>query len=123
MNNFITVIKKADYEWSNIVPEITRIIDENLPFFELKKDVNTTSEREVIKRIKDILDTYVAPAIAMDGGAIRYHSFDEYSGTLTVEVLGSCQGCPSLFNTLKVGIQPMVSDLVPQVQSVVQLKK
>jgi NFU1 iron-sulfur cluster scaffold homolog, mitochondrial len=92
-------------------------------FFELTKDVTTSNEREVIKRIKDILDNYVAPAIAMDGGAIRYHSFDEYSGTLTVEVLGSCQGCPSLFNTLKVGIQPMVSDLVPQVQSVVQLKK
>ena len=53
----------------------------------------TEEETEIVGRIKDLIETYVKPAVEMDGGAIEYHSFDE--GVVKVMLQGSCSGCPS----------------------------
>lgn len=123
MNNFITIIKKSDAIWDIIVPCIQDVIFKHIDSFCLNQEVVYDYKNDIEERIINVLSKYVGPAIAMDGGAIRYHSFEKSNGVLTVEVLGACQGCPSLYNTLRIGIEPMVKDLVPQVKSVVQLKK
>ncbi|MNE95796.1 Fe/S biogenesis protein NfuA [compost metagenome] len=60
---------------------------------------------------------YVRPAVEQDGGAISYKSFDE--GVVTVELRGSCSGCPSSTITLKSGIQNLLQRMVPEVKEVV----
>jgi Fe-S cluster biogenesis protein NfuA len=59
----------------------------------------------------------VRPAVEQDGGAISYKSFDE--GIVTVELRGSCSGCPSSTITLKSGIQSLLQRMVPEVKEVV----
>lgn len=123
MNNFVTVVKAADTKWDDILVELCQTIERYLPEFDDARDEDSAQAEDNGSAIKQALDSYVAPAIAVDGGAIRYHSFDKASGILTVDVLGSCHGCPSLVNTLKRGIEPMIKDLFPQVTAVMRLKK
>ena len=68
-------------------------------------------------KIQQILHDYVRPAVEQDGGAITYKSFDE--GVVTVELRGSCSGCPSSTITLKSGIQNLLQRMVPEVKDVV----
>jgi NFU1 iron-sulfur cluster scaffold homolog, mitochondrial len=123
MNNFVTVVKAADAQWDDILSTIQRVIETTLPDFSYSLCSDTIQLDDDESKIKNILDSYIGPAIAVDGGAIRYHSFDKESGILTVDVLGSCHGCPSLINTLQRGIEPMIKDLFPHVKSVIRLKK
>ena len=86
-------------------------------------DANTTEfqytgdEAELVKKIKDLIDTYVKPAVEMDGGNIEFKSFN--SGIVTVILQGSCSGCPSSTVTLKSGIEGMLKRMVPEVTEVV----
>jgi Fe-S cluster biogenesis protein NfuA len=73
------------------------------------------SETEV--KIQQILHDYVRPAVEQDGGAISYRSFNE--GVVTVELRGSCSGCPSSTITLKAGIENLLKRMVPEVTEVV----
>jgi NFU1 iron-sulfur cluster scaffold homolog, mitochondrial len=123
MNNFVTVVKASEARWDNILSKIQEIIEARLPDFSYSFCADRTQLDDDASKIKNILDSYIGPAIAVDGGAIRYHSFDKESGVLTVDVLGSCHGCPSLINTLQRGIEPMIKDIFPQVKSVIRLKK
>ena len=59
----------------------------------------TGDEAELVKRIKELIDTYVKPAVEMDGGNIEFKSFDK--GVVTVILQGSCSGCPSSTVTTK----------------------
>jgi NFU1 iron-sulfur cluster scaffold homolog, mitochondrial len=68
-------------------------------------------------KIQQILNDYVRPAVEQDGGAITYKSFDE--GIVTVELRGSCSGCPSSTVTLKSGIENLLKRMVPEVTEVV----
>ena len=71
----------------------------------------------MVKRIKELLENYVRPAVEMDGGAI---SFKQYSqGTVTLSLQGSCSGCPSSMITLKSGIEGMMKRMIPEVKEVV----
>ena len=63
------------------------------------------------------MNDYVRPAVEQDGGAISYKSFEE--GIVTVELRGSCSGCPSSTITLKSGIQSLLQRMVPEVKEVV----
>jgi len=72
---------------------------------------------ELVKKIKDLLNTYVKPAVEMDGGNIEFKSFKE--GIVTVVLQGSCSGCPSSTVTLKSGIEGMLKRMVPEVTEVV----
>jgi len=78
---------------------------------------NTNSEdSETIKQIKDLLETRVRPAVAMDGGDITFCSFE--SGVVTLQMKGACAGCPSSTATLKMGIENMLRHYIPEVTEV-----
>lgn len=119
MNNFVTVVKASAAKWDLIEGELQEFIEEHLADFETL-DLSDGPLSDDHSGIRQVIDSYLAPAIAVDGGAIRYHSFDPDTGVLTVTVLGSCHGCPSLVNTLQRGIKPMITELFPEVTDVVR---
>ena len=71
---------------------------------------------ETIKKIIDVLDTKIRPAVARDGGDIKFKSFEK--GIVKVELQGSCSGCPSSLMTLKQGVQNLLKHYVKEVNSV-----
>ena len=71
---------------------------------------------EVVKRITDLLDTRVRPAVAQDGGDITFQSFEE--GIVYLHMQGACAGCPSSTMTLKMGIENLLKHYVPEVVEV-----
>ncbi|HRF40046.1 MAG TPA: NifU family protein, partial [Saprospiraceae bacterium] len=72
---------------------------------------------ELVRRIRELIDTYVKPAVEMDGGNIEFKSF--HNGIVTVILQGSCSGCPSSTVTLKAGIEGMLTRMIPEVKEVV----
>ena len=75
------------------------------------------SDNIIVAQILDILDTYVKPAVETDGGMISFKSFED--GVVTVQMKGSCSGCPSSTVTLKRGIEGMLTRMIPEVKEVV----
>ena len=82
---------------------------------ESSNEINA-DDNDVVKRIKELLENYVKPAVEMDGGAISFKSFKD--GVVTVVMKGSCSGCPSSTFTLKAGIENLLKRMVPQVETV-----
>ena len=80
---------------------------------------NTVSadDDDVVKRIKELLENYVKPAVEMDGGAIQFKSYED--GRVNLMLQGSCSGCPSSMITLKAGIEGMMKRMIPEVKEVV----
>ncbi|RYF89919.1 MAG: NifU family protein, partial [Chitinophagaceae bacterium] len=72
---------------------------------------------DVVKRIKELLENYVKPAVEMDGGAIQFKSYE--NGKVNLLMQGSCSGCPSSMITLKAGIEGMMKRMIPEVNEVV----
>jgi Fe-S cluster biogenesis protein NfuA len=70
----------------------------------------------VVKQLINVLDDTVRPAVARDGGDIKFQSFA--SGLVGVELQGSCSGCPSSTMTLKQGVQNLLCHYIPEVKSV-----
>ncbi|NDF98336.1 MAG: NifU family protein [Chitinophagia bacterium] len=77
----------------------------------------SADDDDVVKRIKELLDNYVRPAVEMDGGAIQFKSYE--AGTVSLSMQGSCSGCPSSMITLKAGIEGMMKRMIPEVKEVV----
>jgi Fe-S cluster biogenesis protein NfuA len=129
MNNFITVTKKAEFEWENIARSIKLHIQEYLeldkPIFSkelLQSDSNlaiSENDSEIVKKIKSVLEEYIRPAVESDGGAINFHSFEENLGRVMVTLQGSCSSCPSSTITLKAGIENLLKRMIPEVKEVV----
>ena len=71
----------------------------------------------VVKRVKELLENYVKPAVEMDGGAIQFKSYND--GIVNLMLQGSCSGCPSSMVTLKAGIEGMMKRMIPEVKEVV----
>ena len=121
-SNFVTVTKTEDAEWSDIEAILKEFVKGAVES-ELKiKDVITDEVlafegTEIEIKIQQILHDYVRPAVEQDGGAITYRSFED--GVVTVELRGSCSGCPSSTITLKSGIQNLLQRMVPDVKEVV----
>ncbi|HUP56125.1 MAG TPA: NifU family protein, partial [Bdellovibrionota bacterium] len=74
-------------------------------------------EGEIERKIREILDNEVRPAVAMDGGDITFERFE--AGVVYVYLQGSCSGCPSSTMTLKMGIENRLREAIPEVQEVV----
>ena len=83
---------------------------------ELKNKNTEQIKDETIKKIIDVLDTKIRPAVARDGGDIKFKSFEK--GVVKVELQGSCSGCPSSLMTLKQGVQNLLKHYVKEVNSV-----
>ena len=71
---------------------------------------------EIVVQIKELIDTRVRPAVAMDGGDIVFHGFED--GIVFLEMQGACAGCPSSTATLKMGIENMLRHYIPEVVEV-----
>ena len=84
-----------------------------------KNDGNAIAadDNDIVKRIKELLENYVKPAVEMDGGAIQFKSYDD--GVVNLMLQGSCSGCPSSMITLKAGIEGMMKRMIPEVKEVV----
>lgn len=133
-NNFVTVTKEFNYAWDDIMLNLKEFIkayvseeksiiaegfEEAMQKIESERTENlyTGDEAELVHKIKELIDTYVKPAVEMDGGNIEFKSFDK--GIVTVILQGSCSGCPSSTVTLKSGIEGMLKRMVPEVTEVV----
>lgn len=120
--DFITVSKTDSWEWAVLKPLILGVIMEHFiskkPLFcEEPLPISSTEEDDpVVAEIKEILDTRVRPAVAMDGGDVVFDRFDD--GVLYVQMQGACSGCPTSSLTLKSGIENMLRHYVPEVREV-----
>ncbi|MBL7811693.1 MAG: NifU family protein [Bacteroidetes bacterium] len=120
MNNFVSVTKNDDYEWFDLIADlrgfVTEWIEAGKPVVNPKKALSPEEETEVERKIRQLLEDHVKPAVEMDGGAIDFKSFE--NGVVTVQMKGSCSGCPSSTMTLKAGIENLLKRMVPEVQAV-----
>lgn len=120
--DFIAVTKDDASDWFALKPSVLAGIMEHfasgLPVMETPQSYNEDSieENETVQQIKHLLDTRVRPAVAMDGGDITFHSFDD--GIVMLQMRGACQGCPSSTATLKMGIENMLRHYIPEVKEV-----
>ena len=96
-----------DYFEKNTQPILNKKID---------NDSADNHSGDTIKQIKEILDSKIRPAVARDGGDIKFKSFSD--GVVKVELQGSCSGCPSSLMTLKQGVQNLLCHYVKEVKSV-----
>ncbi len=122
--NFLTVKKTKEISWNELKPLIISHINH---YFEKtkspilkkqnsKKEENEFDNDETIKKIIEVLDSKIRPAVARDGGDIKFKSFEK--GVVKVELQGSCSGCPSSLMTLKQGVQNLLKHYVKEVNSV-----
>ena len=122
--DFITVKKERNLKWENLKHSIISEINEHYSKGNnvvISKDFDKLESESVesnktIKKINEILDLKIRPAVAKDGGDIAFKSFK--NGVVTVELKGSCSGCPSSTMTLKQGVQNLLCHYVPEVKSV-----
>ena len=121
--NFLSVKKTDDVSWNDLKPMVISHLNDyfeknNEPILKENKKTNISSSDndETVKKIIDVLDTKIRPAVARDGGDIKFKSFD--NGVVKVELQGSCSGCPSSLMTLKQGVQNLLKHYVKEVNSV-----
>ena len=126
-SDFITITKSEDLDWQLIKPAILGAIMDHFNSEEetINKSVsnkgseslkNDEKDSDIVKQIKELLDTRVRPAVAMDGGDIIYQRFED--GIVYLHMQGACSGCPSSTATLKMGIENMLKHYVPEVVEV-----
>jgi len=124
--DFITVTKEGPIDWNHIKPAILGAIMEH---FQSGQPVmqgeglaaaghadHSGEDAEIVKQIKELLDTRVRPAVAQDGGDITFHGFDR--GVVYLHMQGACAGCPSSTITLKMGIENLLRHYIPEVTEV-----
>ena len=119
--NFLSVKKTKDASWNELKPMVISHLNH---YFEnntgpiLKKDLenkNISENNETVKKIIDVLDTKIRPAVARDGGDIKFKSFNK--GIVKVE-LQKLLRCPSSMMTLKQGVQNLLKHYVKEVNTV-----
>ena len=127
-NNFVTITKKTEYDWFEIIPELKEAVkqflqsgakpvdDSLLPSDIIQQQNPGAVASDPESKIKDLLDKYVKPAVQMDGGHIEFRSFED--GIVKLSLQGSCSSCPSSVLTLKSGIEGLLKRMVPEVLEV-----
>jgi Fe-S cluster biogenesis protein NfuA len=122
---FIAVTVEDPSMWPDAINSVTSALKEGLKTFNsskyhTEKSANnvTDQDTEIVTRIKDVIETYVRPSVANDGGDIVFGSFDENTGLLRLSMRGACSGCPSSTATLKLGIQNLMSHFAPEVRAI-----
>ncbi|CAM1355858.1 Fe-S cluster biogenesis protein NfuA, 4Fe-4S-binding domain [Tenacibaculum ascidiaceicola] len=132
--NYISITKYDMIDWNEVYQEVRtfirsyiqegkKIISE-LPKQQTKQNVEVPKENltDTEAKIVDILDEYIKPAVASDGGNIAFQSYDADSKRVSVILQGACSGCPSSTVTLKNGIETMLKEMLPnQINEVVAI--
>mmetsp|Transcript_32822 Transcript_32822/g.78409 ORF Transcript_32822/g.78409 Transcript_32822/m.78409 type:complete len:344 (-) Transcript_32822:117-1148(-) len=130
-NDFVTVTKYAEAHWQHLqTPIFAAIMDfygSGQPALREQPEITDTTifddDDEVVAMIKELLETRIRPAVQEDGGDIKYVGFEEDTGIVTVQLAGSCVGCPSSSVTLKNGVENMLMHYIPEVTNVVSLEE
>ena len=124
-SDFITVTKAGDSDWHQLKPAVLAAIMEH---FTAGRPVvigesadggaaaPAEEDNEIVSQIKELLETRVRPAVAMDGGDITFEDFED--GIVYLHMQGACSGCPSSTATLKAGIENMLRHYIPEVVEV-----
>ncbi|UAM96976.1 NifU family protein [Polaribacter litorisediminis] len=135
-DNYISVTKYDMVEWNEVFAELRTFIREYLVagktiIKELPSKTVATETEDVAPvvalegipgQIVDILDEYIKPAVAGDGGNIAFRSYDEVNKVVSVVLQGACSGCPSSTATLKNGIETLLKDMLPnQINEVIAI--
>ena len=120
--NFLSVNKEENIKWDDVKHIVISLINdfysEGNEFIIDKKVENQKIElNDIEKQIIKILDTKIKPAVARDGGDIKFKEFKD--GIVTVQLQGSCSGCPSSTMTLKQGVQNILRHYIPDVKEVI----
>ena len=124
-SDFVSVTKAETGDWQLMKPAILGVIMEHFiagrPVIEgaaeaIEEDEIDPADQEVVGQIKELLDTRVRPAVAMDGGDITFKGFQQ--GVVYLAMQGACQGCPSSTMTLKMGIENLLKHYIPEVVEV-----
>jgi Fe-S cluster biogenesis protein NfuA len=124
--DFVTVTKSDATEWQALKPQVLGVIMEHfLSGQPVMSEAGAAAiedvlpeDQEIVDQIKDLLETRVRPAVASDGGDIIFRGFRD--GVVSLQMQGSCSGCPSSTATLKHGIENLLKHYIPEVQSVEQ---
>ena len=123
-NDFVSVSKADDTDWSMLKPMILAALMEHFStgqpvMLEPEKVEDAGEDDEVSAQIRQLITTRVRPAVMMDGGDIVFDRFD--NGVVYLRMRGACSGCPSSTETLKMGIENMLKHYVPEVIEVRQV--
>ncbi|MGF1659768.1 MAG: NifU family protein [Rubrimonas sp.] len=122
-SDFITV-GKSEMDWAHLKPAVLGAIMEHFTSGEPVMEGGALGghaehdgpDGEIVRQIKELLDTRVRPAVAQDGGDITFHGFE--SGVVYLHMRGACAGCPSSTMTLKMGIENLLRHYIPEVSEV-----
>ena len=134
-NNYVTIMKELNYDWAEIMLKLKEFIKDYVEqggivvkdgfgeFWDHQMSQSNATQfagedGEIARKVKELIDTYVKPAVEMDGGNIEFKAFEK--GRVFVTMQGSCSGCPSSSVTLKAGIEGMLKRMIPEVTEVVQ---
>ncbi|MBD1174028.1 NifU family protein [Pelagibacterales bacterium SAG-MED01] len=119
--DFISINKYEEISWDEVKHIVISLIND---FYSsgkdcvIEKDLNETNEnlKDIEKKIVKILDEKIRPAVAKDGGDIKFKEYKD--GIVKVQLQGSCSGCPSSTATLKQGVQNLLCHYIPEVKEV-----
>ena len=120
---FLSVKKTKEVSWNELKPMVISHMNDYFekndePILRKSKKIeeNSNTDNETVNKIIEVLDTKIRPAVAKDGGDIKFQSFE--NGVVKVQLQGSCSGCPSSLMTLKQGVQNLLKHYVKEVNSV-----
>ena len=119
--DFISINKYDDFSWDDIKHIVISLINDFYATgkeFVIDQDVNEITEdlKDIEKKIVKVLEQKIRPAVAKDGGDIKFKEFKD--GVVKVQLQGSCSGCPSSTMTLKQGVQNLLRHYIPEVKEV-----
>ena len=124
-NDFISVNKNDNFKWEDIKHIVISLINDfyaNGKEFVIDENIKEEASdlNEIERKIVKILEQKIRPAVARDGGDIKFMEFKE--GVVKVQLQGSCSGCPSSTMTLKQGVQNLLCHYLPEVKEVVAVQ-
>lgn len=124
--DFITISKKVDVNWDAVYEKVLDAINKHFesgsPVVNLSEtslSESNASLSDVEKKIHEILDSKIRPAVASDGGDIIFDSYND--GVLKVHLMGACSTCPSSIMTLKAGVESMLKREIPELKEVISV--
>jgi Fe-S cluster biogenesis protein NfuA len=121
---FVTLRKKAELEWPDLIPDAKQALRSflasgQMAVLETGANLAPAQVTEIEKHIIRLLDEEIRPAVAMDGGDINYLGFE--NGIVQVQMVGACGSCPSATATLKMGVERLLMEEIPEVRGVEQI--
>jgi len=124
--NFVSVTKSNMIDWTDLAEPVISTLQKELDGDSIGVDVSlltaastASGGTDIESRIREILDNEIRPAVAMDGGDITFHSYED--GVVMLQLQGACSSCPSSTLTLKMGIENRLREEIPEIRDVVQI--